>query len=34
MNEFRRITFDDAVGVAHPELMLIHQQTVARAVRL
>ena len=30
MNEVGRVAFDDAVRVAHPELMLIDQQTIAR----
>ena len=30
MNEFGRVTFDDPIGVADAELMLIDEQTVAR----
>ena len=30
MNEFGRVAFDDAVGVADPQLMLIDQQAITR----
>ena len=34
MDEFGRIALDDAVGVAHAELMVINQQAVTRRLVL